>query len=527
MNFSESQVTESVSFKSRDAVSPQGITDDTDQLENSSQSGILNTSNDDAERTSTFQVTNLVNTIPDTRYDEVTPEQQFEKKSPNLQDLFADDELDDIEAWHDDITDVVIGEDIINESEYDLDSEDDGVEITPAYYHDGTVPVFIPTMEEFESFPIFIKKINSYGMKTGIVKVIPPQEWSDSLPDLTEKVQSVLIKHPIVQHISGSGGVFSQTNIEKNRTFTLPQWRRISEESDHQPPARRGERRRGTDSAPPTKRRRMSSVSPDEGTEQPARKSLSKFRRKNGELTAAELKEFVGFDYRFDSFEFTAERCEELERIYWKTITYNTPMYGADMLGSLFDESTKTWNVAHLDNILNDLGIELPGVNSAYLYFGMWKSTFAWHVEDQDLYSINYLHFGAPKQWYSISQADEKKFFNLMRNQFPDEHKRCREFLRHKTFNLSPTFLANHGIKVNKLLHNQGEFVITFPFGYHSGYNLGYNCAESVNFATESWLDAGARAKKCKCIPDAVDIDVEVLKIRLKEKRKETRRARS
>lgn len=62
---------------------------------------------------------------------------------------------------------------------------------------------------------------------------------------------------------------------------------------------------------------------------------------------------------------------------------------------------------------------------------------------------------------------------------------------------------------MNKLVHYAGEFVITFPFGYHSGYNLGYNCAESVNFATESWLDYGKDARKCDCISDAVWINVD------------------
>lgn len=48
---------------------------------------------------------------------------------------------------------------------------------------------------------------------------------------------------------------------------------------------------------------------------------------------------------------------------------------------ALFEDSTKIWNVNKLDNILNRIGVELPGVNTAYLYFGQWKATFAWHVE--------------------------------------------------------------------------------------------------------------------------------------------------
>ncbi len=185
-------------------------------------------------------------------------------------------------------------------------------------------------------------------------------------------------------------------------------------------------------------------------------------------------------------------------------------MYGADMPGSLFDEDTKEWNVAKLPNLLDLIGQPIPGVNTAYLYLGMWRATFAWHLEDVDLYSINYIHFGAPKQWYSISQADMPKFEKAMKTLWGQDAKNCDQFLRHKTYLVAPQLLKQKfGVTVNKVVHREGQFVITFPLGYHSGYNLGYNCAESVNFAIEDWLEYGKVSKKCQCEADSVFIDVD------------------
>ena len=244
-------------------------------------------------------------------------------------------------------------------------------------------------------------------------------------------------------------------------------------------------------------------------------------RRMNNRTDAAgyvDEKAFKNFDYHHDSLdEFTPERCKELEDNYWKTINYGQPMYGADMPGSLFDDRTTSWNVAKLPNLLDVLGTKVPGVNTAYLYLGMWKATFAWHLEDVDLYSINYIHFGAPKQWYSISQEDARRFEAAMKNIWPRDAKNCSQFLRHKTYLISPQQLEKqYNIKVNRLVHYEGEFVITYPYGYHSGYNIGYNCAESVNFANESWLSYGRIAKKCECEADSVWVDVNEIERKLR-----------
>ncbi|XP_040393425.1 lysine-specific demethylase 4B isoform X12 [Cygnus olor] len=94
---------------------------------------------------------------------------------------------------------------------------------------------------------------------------------------------------------------------------------------------------------------------------------------------------------------------EDLERKYWKNLTFVSPIYGADISGSLYDADVEEWNIGNLNTLLDmvehECGIIIEGVNTPYLYFGMWKTTFAWHTEDMDLYSINYLHFGEPKSW--------------------------------------------------------------------------------------------------------------------------------
>jgi len=409
-------------------------------------------------------------------------------------------------------------------------------------------------------------------------------------------VRNIVVKNPITQEISTSGshGTFTAANVEKQRSYNLPQWKALTEEMQHQPPARRGENRKrqekpkpvtkaaavvdsaagpaakcrpgrpkknalptietdikeedipqtpltptspGDESKSAARNRRGSTVSTvrrgsvDTKAKKPRGRQPKASLKATGPRSVAERRkynqhdtvkwddaDFDDFDYTFHgNDEFTAERCQELETLYWKSLTYAPPMYGADMPGSLFDDTTTEWNVAKLPNLLDVLGEKVPGVNTAYLYLGMWKATFAWHLEDVDLYSINYIHFGAPKQWYSISQEDARKFEKAMQSIWPTDAKQCGQFLRHKTYLISPERLQSQfNIKVNKLVHCEGEFVITYPYGYHSGYNLGYNCAESVNFANEAWLEYGRIAKKCDCEADSVWVSVEDIERKLR-----------
>ncbi|RGP64111.1 DNA damage-responsive transcriptional repressor rph1 [Fusarium longipes] len=518
----------------------------------------------------------------------------------------SDSELSDLEdepILSDPPQQVNSGDRTTSDEDKNKSSDDDIGEVLPDHWS-GAVPIFKPTMHQFRDFKRFMEAVDSYGMKSGIIKVIPPQEWKDALPKLDDLVKQVKVREPIKQDIMGSNGTYRQVNIVHGRSYNLPQWRQLCDQSEHQPPARRGERRanaekpkprtRATAPAPapkpvdtsvpkkrgrgrPAKRggrgrranpgpaedpedRPMTPVSPkpdaaeiedkpfesveqDPGEEveddyeprvgrmgisRPARTKTQtvsarrKYSRREGSAMIDEAA-FKDWDYKMDTSEYTPERCEELERAYWKTLTYAPPLYGADLMGTLFDESTEEWNLNKLPNLLDVLGTKVPGVNTAYLYLGMWKATFAWHLEDVDLYSINYLHFGAPKQWYSISQADARRFEAAMKNIWPTDAKACDQFLRHKGFLISPQHLKSHyNITVNKVVSYPGEFVVTYPYGYHSGYNLGYNCAEAVNFALDSWLEIGKIAKKCECAQAQDSVWVNVYEIERKLRGEET-----
>ncbi|KAK7930021.1 hypothetical protein WMY93_006416 [Mugilogobius chulae] len=204
---------------------------------------------------------------------------------------------------------------------------------------------------------------------------------------------------------------------------------------------------------------------------------------------------------------------EDLERKYWKNLTFVSPIYGADVGGSLYDEDVEEWNIAHLNSILDvieeDCGVSIQGVNTPYLYFGMWKTSFSWHTEDMDLYSINYLHFGEPKSWYAIPPEHGKRLERLATGFFPNSFKGCEAFLRHKMTLISPSILKKYGIPFDKITQEAGEFMITFPYGYHAGFNHGFNCAESTNFATVRWIDYGKVATQCTCSKDMVKISME------------------
>ncbi|KAJ6589191.1 JmjC domain, hydroxylase-domain-containing protein [Mycena capillaripes] len=402
------------------------------------------------------------------------------------------------------------------------------------------IPVFKPSMHEFADFEGYMNRVEAWGRRSGIVKVVPPKEWKDALPDVKPQLAGVKIKSPIEQFMRGRAGLFRQENMEKRKLMSVREWAELCAKDEFRAPGKDQVGKHNNPSALPALRSRKkkpktkdedqqeplamasppNSASPDPEDTKPD--ASSKARNRRTERADKDTSFLETFSPHTDwlppgttAADYTPDFCAKLERAFWRNCGLGKPAwYGADTMGSLYTDETTAWNVAHLPSTLSRLlppSQGLPGVNTPYLYFGMWRATFAWHVEDMDLFSINYIHFGAPKFWYAVPQARAGALEDTMRGYFPKDTSQCPQFLRHKSFLASPTLLAQSAVRPNHLVQHAGEFVITYPRGYHAGFNLGLNCAESVNFALDSWLDEGRKAAVCKCVDFSVRIDVDQL----------------
>ncbi|XP_044801044.2 lysine-specific demethylase 4A isoform X4 [Bubalus bubalis] len=111
---------------------------------------------------------------------------------------------------------------------------------------------------------------------------------------------------------------------------------------------------------------------------------------------------------------------------------------------------------------------------------------------------------------YSVPPEHGKRLERLAKGFFPGSAQSCEAFLRHKMTLISPLMLKKYGIPFDKVTQEAGEFMITFPYGYHAGFNHGFNCAESTNFATRRWIEYGKQAVLCSCRKDMVKISMDV-----------------
>ena len=127
--------------------------------------------------------------------------------------------------------------------------------------------------------------------------------------------------------------------------------------------------------------------------------------------------------------------------------------------------------------------------------------------------AVNYLHYGASNTWYCVPPQFGYKLEQLAQKLFPDMTNACQNLLRHKVVMIGPELLKMNHIPVQKMVHEQGTIMVVFPHAYHSGFNHGFNMAETSNFAIPRWVNYGKRFRGCLCRNQnrEVKIDMEQL----------------
>ncbi|EMP37568.1 Lysine-specific demethylase 5B, partial [Chelonia mydas] len=153
------------------------------------------------------------------------------------------------------------------------------------------------------------------------------------------------------------------------------------------------------------------------------------------------------------------------------------------------------WNLNNMpvmeQSVLAHITADICGMKLPWLYVGMCFSSFCWHIEDHWSYSINYLHWGEPKTWYGAPGYAAEQLEDVMKKLAPELFVSQPDLLHQLVTIMNPNTLMAHGVPVYRTNQCAGEFVITFPRAYHSGFNQGFNFAEAVNFCTVDWLPLG------------------------------------
>ncbi|CAN1246951.1 Putative lysine-specific demethylase JMJ16 [Linum grandiflorum] len=368
-------------------------------------------------------------------------------------------------------------------------------------------PVFYPTEKEFEDTLNYIASIRPKAEPYGICRIVPPPSWKPPCP----------LKEKSIWEGSKFSTRVQRVDKLQNRDSMI----KLSKLNNH---SRK-------------KRRKCGRMAVDCGNDVGNKPEL-------GDATGVGLAETFGFDpgpeFDLSTFQKYADdfksqffrkdedvenkssllNCEptveNIEGEYWRIVEKATEeievLYGADLETGVFgsgfpkmsggdglvsvDQYSKSgWNLNNFPrlsgSVLSYESGDISGVLVPWLYIGMCFSSFCWHVEDHHLYSLNYMHWGAPKLWYGVPGKDALRLEEAMRKHLPDLFEEQPDLLHKLVTQLSPSILKSEGVPVYRCAQNPGEFVLTFPRAYHSGFNCGFNCAEAVNVAPVDWLPHG------------------------------------
>ncbi|XVF31013.1 hypothetical protein REPUB_Repub16aG0108900 [Reevesia pubescens] len=372
-------------------------------------------------------------------------------------------------------------------------------------------PVFYPTEEEFEDTLKYIASIRPTAEQYGICRIVPPSSWKPPCPLKEKNMWENSRFATRVQRVDKLQNRDSMRKMSKVNNNTRRKRRRCMRMAVDC----------GSDSG---------SISGSAGAgfceverfgfEPGPEFTLDKFQKYADDFKAQYFRRKendVDMEGKMTILpEHHEPSVQNIEGEYWRIVQKATEeievLYGADLetgvfgsgfpkkpsqVGSASNEKyiKSGWNLNNFPrlpgSVLSYESSDISGVLVPWLYVGMCFSSFCWHVEDHHLYSLNYMHWGAPKIWYGVPGKDASKLEEAMRKRLPDLFAEQPDLLHKLVTQLSPSILKSEGVPIYQCVQNAGEFVLTFPRAYHAGFNCGFNCAEAVNVAPVDWLPHG------------------------------------
>lgn len=378
-------------------------------------------------------------------------------------------------------------------------------------------PVFYPSEEEFEDTLKYISSIRAKAEAHGICRIVPPPSWQPPCP---LKERNIWEKSKFATRVQRIDKLQNRNSMRK-----------ILHVNQNKKRKKRRSMKNGVDNENNSEEIKV----PDEfglheaerfGFEPGPEFTLDAFQKyaddfkaqyfcksnnNNSSDSGGNGSILQGKDWQ--------PSVENIEGEYWRMVEKPTEeievLYGADLetgvFGSGFPKNAQQvnsdsdikyinsgWNLNNFPrlpgSVLSFESSDISGVLVPWLYIGMCFSSFCWHVEDHHLYSMNYMHWGAPKMWYGVPGTDALKLEAAMKKRLPDLFDEQPDLLHKLVTQLSPSILRSEGVPVYRCVQNAGEFVLTFPRAYHAGFNCGFNCAEAVNVAPVDWLPHGHNA---------------------------------
>lgn len=146
------------------------------------------------------------------------------------------------------------------------------------------------------------------------------------------------------------------------------------------------------------------------------------------------------------------------------------------------------------------LGLDILGITEPTVQLNGGASILGLHVEHHNAASVNYLHFGAAKEWIVIPANKYLLAIKLMKSLLPDMKGTgftgiCFLSLSHRDIYFPPDLLKACGASV--VFQYPGDFMVLQPSAIHCVTNHGMNMAESQNILPVSLMKVIATYKTC------------------------------